>query len=171
VVKLTLVVFASVSVPPMPLGTVTVTLVSGRNPDAGVNVAVAPDTFQFPAIFGEMDGNVVFADSGEEKVNVIGAPPLASRAPPTGDADSRRSDVADGEGAADEADDPSDVLLLSLVRLVVWVEAATAQPVTITAAAVPAVTVIIRCRSSAALTRRTPSTLPKNDKSDSSTNS
>ena len=68
---------AEVAASVMSAGIVSLTLVSGRNPDAGVNVAVAPLTFQLPAILGESVGNGVVADSGEEKVSVTGPPPLA----------------------------------------------------------------------------------------------
>ena len=61
----------------MPPGIVSVTLVSGRNPEDGVNVAVAPETFQLPAIFGDSAGSGVEGESAEENVSVTGAPPLA----------------------------------------------------------------------------------------------
>ena len=38
-----------------------------------MNVAVAPATFQLPAIFGESVGNGVAGESAEENVSVTGA--------------------------------------------------------------------------------------------------
>jgi hypothetical protein len=148
------------------------------NPDAGVNVAVAPDTCQLPAIFGEMDGSGVLGDNGAENVSVMGAPPLASLAPPPGVADSRwRDGTAFGAGADADADVDADVdvdvtgFVSPALVSVSWPDecaAANAQPATITAVAVPAVAATIRCRSSAAPTRPAPPKLPKNDKSISS---
>jgi hypothetical protein len=169
VVNLTVDAFVSVlpevAAPAMPAGIVSVTLVSGRYPADGVNVAVAPETFQFPAIFGESVGNGVPGESAEENVTVIGAAPLTWRVPSTGETDSRRSGLT---GAADEAEefDLVSCLLLPASTSFSWPAeevAANAQPATMTAAAVPAVAEINRCRNSALLAWRTPPTLPKND--------
>ena len=70
--------------PSAPPGTLTFTVVSARNPVAGVNVAVSPDTCQLPLIDGESVGSGVCGDSAEENFTVIGAAPLASCAPPAG---------------------------------------------------------------------------------------
>ncbi len=66
-----------------------------------MNVAVAPVTFQFPAIFGESVGSGVAGESAEENVSVIGPPPLTPCAPSAGDSDSRRSGPAGADGAAE----------------------------------------------------------------------
>src|SRR6185437_7339281 len=149
----------------MPAGIVSVTLVSGRYPADGVNVAVAPETFQLPAIFGESVGSGVPGESAEENVNVIGAPPLAWRVPPAGETDSSRSGLASAAGAAAEFDLASCLLLPASTSFSWPAEevAANAQPATMTAAAVPAVAEINRCRTSALLTWPTPPKLPKND--------
>jgi hypothetical protein len=150
----------------MPPGIVNLTLVSGRNPEDGVNVAVAPDTCQLPAIFGEMDGNGVLGERAEENVSVIGPPPLAPAAPLAGDTESSRSGVTRADGDGDADDFVSGLLspaLTSFAGLEPAAETANAQPATITAAAVPAVAAIVRCRSRVAPTRPGPPKLPKND--------
>ena len=87
-----------------------------------MNVAVAPVTFQLPAIFGDSVGNGVEGESAEENVSVIGAPPLTSCAPPAGDTDSRRSGLAAADGAAGAADLPS-CLLSPVLTSFSWPEA------------------------------------------------
>src|ERR1700751_2337678 len=115
----------------MPAGTVSVTLVSGRNPEDGVNVAVAPDTLQLPAVFGEIVGNGVEGESEEGNFRGIGWPPLASWVPPVGDTESSRS----GPAGADEPE--SGLLFPALARFsgpeALAELAANAQPATITA--------------------------------------
>ena len=157
---------AAPAMPAVPPGILRVTLVPGAYPYDGVNVAVAPETCQLPAIFGVSVGNGVPGESAEENVSVIGAPPLAWRVPPAGDTDSSRS----GSGRRRRLGDrlavtclPSPALT-SLTWPDAWAEvAANALPATMTAAAAPAVTEIIRCRNSVALTRPTPPALPNND--------
>src|ERR1700761_4122017 len=143
----------------MSAGIASVTLVSATNPEDGVNVAVAPDTLQLPAIFGVSVGNGVEGESEEENFSVIGAPPLASWVPPVGDTESSRSGAAD----ADEPESDSPALARFSGPEALAEVAANAQPATITAAAVPPVAAIIRCRSTAARIRPTPPKLPKND--------
>ena len=110
-------VSAEAAAPVMPPGIVSLTLVSGRNPAVGVNVAVAPVTFQLPAIFGESVGNGVAGESAEENVSVTGPPPLASCAPPAGDTESRRSGAALGDGVVEAAALLSCLLSPALTRL------------------------------------------------------
>ena len=95
---------ADAAAPVMPPGIVSLTLVPGRYPEDGVNVAVAPETCQLPATFGDSAGNGVEGESAEENVSVTGPPPLASCVPPAGDTDSRRSGSAVADGAAVAAD-------------------------------------------------------------------
>ena len=66
------------SMPSVPPGTLTRTVVSGMNPVAGVNVAVSPDTCQLPLTDGESVGSGVCGDSAVENFTVIGAAPFAS---------------------------------------------------------------------------------------------
>ncbi len=92
---------AEAAAPVMPPGTVSVTFVSGWNPDDGVKVAVAPLTCQLPAILGATVGSGVVGARAEENVSVTGPPPLASCPPPAGDTESSRSGWALGDGAAE----------------------------------------------------------------------
>src|ERR1700761_4271329 len=62
--------------PEVPLGMVSVTLVSSVNGWDGVKVAVLPLTFQEPGVDGEIFGSGVVGDSGAEKPTVIGLAPL-----------------------------------------------------------------------------------------------
>jgi hypothetical protein len=153
--------------PAAPPGIFSVTAVPGRNPDAGVKVAVSPETCQFPWTFGESFGNRVTGDSAEEKVSVIGAPPLAWCVPPAGDTDNSVSGPTGGGDGEAETVGTACFVFPSLTSFSLPEPdaevAANAQPATITAAALAAVAVISRCLSSVALTLPAPPTLPKND--------
>jgi hypothetical protein len=138
--------------PSAPPGTVTFTLVSARNPVAGVNVAVSPDTCQLPLTDGESFGSGVCGDSAEENFTVIGAAPFSPRAPPAGVTETTFSGAT---GAATFAFVftwwvlVTGVLLLTLA-IVSWPDpledvAAYAHPTTSTAVAAPAVAAITRC--------------------------
>ena len=154
------------AMPAAPPGIFSMTAVFGRKPEAGVKVAVSPETCQFPGIFGDSFGNGVPGDSAEEKVSVIGAPPLAWCEPPTGETDTSCSGPTGvGVGEAEAVGAVCFVLpsLTSFSLPVPDEVAANAQPATITAAALAAVAAISRCRTSVALTRPIPPTLPKND--------
>ena len=87
VVKLSVTGELSVPLPSadvIPEGTVTVTFVSSKKPAAGTKTARSPWTVQLPAIFGEICGNGVLADSGAENCTQIGAAPLTPCAPGVG---------------------------------------------------------------------------------------
>jgi hypothetical protein len=62
--------------PDVPLGIVSVTLVSSGKAWDGVKVAVLPLIFQEPGVDGEIFGSGVPDDSGAEKPTVIGLAPL-----------------------------------------------------------------------------------------------
>src|ERR1700761_6498065 len=62
--------------PSVPLGIVSVTLVSSGKPIDGVKVAVLPLIFQEPSVDGEILGSGVLGDSGAEKPTVIALVPL-----------------------------------------------------------------------------------------------
>ena len=151
--------------PAVPPGTLRVTVVPGAYPYDGVNVAVAPETAQLPAIFGLSVGSGVAGESAEENVSVIGAPPLAWRVPPAGDTDSSVSGPGGGAGLVTGL--VTGLLSPALTIFTwpgAWAEvAANALPAMMTTAAAPAVTEIIRCRSSVALTRPIPPALSSND--------
>src|SRR5450756_321651 len=137
----------------MALGIFTVTFVSGRYPEDGVNAAVAPETCHLPGIDGESVGSGVAGDKAEENVSLIGAPPLAWRAPPAGVTE---SSVSGPTGAADAVGLTVFAAGLSWLTEVsfswpdAFEDAAYAQPATSTAVAAPAVAVITRCRRSVA---------------------
>src|SRR5690348_4180655 len=149
--------------PVTPPGLLSVTVVPGVYPYDRMNVAVAPETCPLPSISGLSLGKGVLGESAEENVSVIRAP-FAWWLPSAGDTDSSCSGPAGGEGLVTGLAVclPSPALT-TFSWPGVWAEvAANAQPASMTAAAPPAVTAIIRCRNSVTPARPTPP-LPSSD--------